>query len=149
MQQTEPPSDEPTLGGIDDIPRPALRVIPMPGDANAGGKVFGGWLLAQIDLAGSVLAVHLARGPVVTRAVTEVEFLAPIQIGDLVTLDAQLDSLGRTSIRVRVEVTAQGRGSPKPQRVATASLVYVAIDDEQRPRRIPRGANGAVGGGAA
>lgn len=119
------------------LPDPALRVIPMPPDANGRGFVFGGWLMAHADLAGSVAAIHRAAGPVVTRAVREFEFLAPLQIGDLVSFHAEITATGRTSVQVGLHIKTQRLSLPKPALAARAEIVYVAVDDLQKPRPLP------------
>ena len=117
---------------------PALRVIPMPADANHTGDIFGGWIMAQVDLAGSVPAARLAEGRVATVAVNSFAFRQPVFVGDLVSFYAEVVKVGRTSITVDVQVYAQRR----PQRevcvkVTEAILTYVAVDDDRRPRPVP------------
>ena len=117
---------------------PALRVIAMPADANYMGDIFGGWIMAQVDLAGSIPAERRARGSVVTVSVNAFEFKQPVFIGDLISCYADITQVGRTSITVKVEVYAQR--DPEMERcikVTEASLTYVAIDDKRRPRPIP------------
>jgi acyl-CoA thioesterase YciA len=119
--------------------QPVLRIIPMPADTNAHGTIFGGWVMAQVDLAGSVPAYERAQGPVVTLAVNSFLFKEPVFVGDLVSFYARVTRVGRTSITVDVEVYAQrgrdGRGDAV--KVTEAQLTYVAIDAERRPRPIP------------
>jgi acyl-CoA thioesterase YciA len=117
---------------------PALRVIPMPADANHTGDIFGGWIMAQVDLAGSVPAARLAEGRVATIAVNSFTFRQPVFVGDLVSFYAEVVKVGRTSITVDVQVYAQRR----PQReecvkVTEAILTYVAVDQDRRPRPVP------------
>lgn len=117
---------------------PAIRVLAMPADTNAAGDIFGGWLMAQVDIAGSIVAYHRAHGRVVTRAVNAFEFLKPVYVGDLVSGYAEIVEVGRTSIRVGVEVYAQReRGHLECYRVAQATLTYVAIDADGLPRPVP------------
>ncbi|HEY9445507.1 MAG TPA: acyl-CoA thioesterase [Burkholderiales bacterium] len=120
---------------------PALRVIPLPADANHTGDIFGGWIMAQVDLAGSVPAARLAQGRVATVAVNSFVFKQPVFVGDVVSFYAEVVRIGRTSITVSVEVYAQRR----PERVlcvkvTEAVLTYVAVDENRRPRLVPVGA---------
>ena len=118
---------------------PALRVVPMPADANQNGDIFGGWIMAQVDIAGGTVAGRLARGRVATVAVKEFVFKQPVQIGDLVSLYVELVRIGSTSITVNVEVFAERRPEePKVVKVTEATLTYVAIDRDGRPRPVPR-----------
>ncbi len=114
---------------------PTLRLVPMPADANHTGDIFGGWIMAQVDIAGSIPAVRLAKGRVATVAVNSFLFKQPVFVGDLVSLYAEVVRVGRTSITVNVEVYAQR----KPEReeivkVTEATLTYVAVDENRRPR---------------
>jgi len=114
---------------------PTLRVVPMPADENQSGDIFGGWIMAQVDIAGSISAVRIARGRVATVAVNSFQFKQPVFVGDLVSFYAEVTRVGRTSITVNVEVFAQR----KPEReetvkVTEATLTYVAVDENRRPR---------------
>lgn len=114
---------------------PTLRVIPMPADANHTGDIFGGWIMSQVDLAGSIPSLRLAQGRVATVAVNSFVFRAPVFVGDVVSFYAEVVKVGRTSITVDVEVYAQRR--PEKQmcvKVTEATLTYVAVDDNRRPR---------------
>lgn len=114
---------------------PTLRVVPMPADASHTGDIFGGWIMSQVDLAGSVPAMRLAKGRVATVAVNSFLFKKPVFVGDLVSFYADVVSVGRTSITVNVEVYAQRR--PDEQicvKVTEATLTYVAVDNNRRPR---------------
>ena len=118
---------------------PVLRVVPMPHDVNQHGDIFGGWIMAQVDIAGSVPAVQRARGRVATVAVNSFTFKQPVMIGDLVTFYAEVTKVGKTSITVDVEVFAQR--NPEEQitvKVTEASLTFVAVDSHGRPRDLPR-----------
>ena len=118
---------------------PALRVVPMPADANQNGDIFGGWIMSQVDIAGGTVAHRLARGRVATVAVKEFVFKQPVQIGDVVSFYVELERVGTTSITVTVEVYAERRPEdPKVVKVTEATLTYVAIDREGRPRPVPR-----------
>jgi len=120
-----------------DLPRkdPTLRVIPMPADANHTGDIFGGWIMAQVDLAGAVPAMRAAQGRVATVAVNSFVFKQPVFVGDVVSLYAEVLRTGRTSITVTFEVYAQHRGDiERAVKVTEAELTYVAVDDNRRPR---------------
>jgi acyl-CoA thioesterase YciA len=117
----------------------ALRVIPMPSDANFNGDIFGGWIMAQVDLAGSVLPVRIAKGRVTTVAVNQFIFKQPVSVGDLLSFYATVERIGNTSITVRVEVYAERNPSDiQVVKVTEANLTYVAIDRDGKPRQIPR-----------
>ena len=115
-----------------------LRVVAMPSDANYAGDIFGGWLMGQVDLAGSVPAHHRARGRVATVAVNSFVFKQPVLVGDVVSFYAGIVKVGRTSITVDVAVYSQ-RDPAKPTcvKVTEATLTYVAVDDERKPRVVP------------
>lgn len=114
---------------------PTLRVVPMPADENQHGDIFGGWIMAQVDIAGSVAAVRLARGRVATVAVNSFQFKQPVFVGDLVSFYAEVVRVGRTSITVNVEVYAQRRPEREMAvKVTEATLTYVAVDENRRPR---------------
>ncbi len=118
---------------------PSLRVVPMPADANHNGDIFGGWIMSQVDIAGGIMAGRLARGRVATVAVKEFVFKEPVQIGDVLSLYAAVVRVGNTSITVDVEVFAErGREDPKVVKVTEATLTFVAIDRDGRPRPVPK-----------
>src|SRR5690242_3915880 len=119
--------------------QPSLRVMPMPADANQNGDIFGGWIMAQVDIAGGTVAARVARGRVATVAVKEFVFKQPVQIGDLLSFYVDVKRIGNTSITVTVEVYAERRPSdPSVVKVTEATLTYVAIDGTGRPRPVPR-----------
>lgn len=125
----QPPSDEELV----------LKVIPMPADCNANGDIFGGWVMAQVDLAGSVIPARYADGRMATVAVKEFIFKQPVRVGDILSFYSKLTRLGRTSMTVKVEVYAERfRAQGQFVKVTEASLTYVAIDDQGKPREIPR-----------
>ncbi|MDH5709350.1 MAG: acyl-CoA thioesterase [Hylemonella sp.] len=125
----QPPSDEELV----------LKVIPMPADCNANGDIFGGWVMAQVDLAGSVIPARYAGGRMATVAVNEFIFKQPVRVGDILSFYSKLTRVGRTSMTVKVEVFAeQFRAQGQFVKVTEASLTYVAIDDQGRPREVPR-----------
>lgn len=118
--------------------QPVLRMVPMPGDANPHGDVFGGWIMAQVDIAGALPAITRANGRVATVAVTSFIFKKPVFVGDLVSFYADVVKTGRTSITVNVEVFAQrNRLGAEVVKVTEATLVYVATDDLRQPRVLP------------
>ena len=118
---------------------PALRVMPMPADANQNGDIFGGWIMAQVDIAGGIAAGRLARGRITTVAVNSFQFKQPVLIGDVLSFYADVLRIGNTSITVDVQVFAERKPSdPKVVKVTEATLTYVAIDAAGRPRSVPR-----------
>ena len=119
--------------------QPALRVMPMPADANHNGDIFGGWIMSQVDIAGGTVAGRVARGRVATVAVKEFVFKQPVQVGDVLSFYVDVERIGTTSITVRVEVFAERRPEePKVVKVTEATLTYVAIDRSGLPRPVPR-----------
>ena len=116
-----------------------MRVMPMPADANGNGDIFGGWIMAQVDLAGSVLPARVARGRVTTVAVNEFIFKQPVSVGDLLSFYARVERIGRTSITVHVAVYAERNPADLVVvKVTEANLTYVAIDRNGQPRELPR-----------
>lgn len=117
---------------------PTIRVAAMPSDANYTGDIFGGWLMGQVDIAGSIPALHRAKGRVATVAVNSFVFKQPIFVGDVVSFYTHIVKVGRTSITVSVEVYAQ-RNPARPTcvKVTEATLTYVAVDEERKPREVP------------
>jgi len=112
-----------------------LRVIPMPSDANANGDIFGGWIMAQVDLAASVQPTRLTRGRVTTVAVKEFIFKQPVSVGDLLSFYSRVLRLGRTSITLQVEVFAERNPeNPEVVKVTDAELTFVAIDEQGKSR---------------
>ncbi|MCI0591021.1 MAG: acyl-CoA thioesterase [Gammaproteobacteria bacterium] len=118
--------------------QPTLRLVPMPADTNHEGSVFGGWIMSQVDIAGSIPAIRRARGRVATVAVKSFEFHQPVFVGDLISCYADVVSVGRTSITVKVEVFAQrNRQHGECIKVTEAILTYVALDENRKPRAVP------------
>ena len=116
-----------------------LRVMPMPADANGNGDIFGGWIMAQVDLAGAVLPSRIAKGRIVTVAVNQFIFKQAVSIGDLLSFYAKVERIGKTSVTVNVEVYAErDPANLHVVKVTEANLTYVAIDREGRPRLIPK-----------
>ncbi|WP_140625990.1 acyl-CoA thioesterase [Methylibium rhizosphaerae] len=116
-----------------------MRVAPMPADANGNGDIFGGWIMAQVDLAGSVQPARIARGRITTVAVNQFVFKQAVSVGDLLSFYSKVERIGNTSITVHVEVFAERNpAAPQLVKVTEANLTYVAIDREGKPRPIPR-----------
>ena len=117
--------------------QPVVRVIAMPADTNPEGDIFGGWLLAQMDLAGSTPAFDIAHGRCATIAVDAMVFHQPVSVGDEVSIYARVLKTGRTSIRVHVEAWKRARASHDVTRVTEGVFTYVAIDEQRKPRPLP------------
>ena len=118
-----------------------LKVVPMPADCNANGDIFGGWVMAQVDIAGSVLPARLVRGRMATVAVNEFIFKQPVRVGDILSFFARITRVGRTSVTVKVEVFAERyRSQGEYSKVTEAQLTYVAIDEQGKPHPIDTGA---------
>jgi acyl-CoA thioesterase YciA len=115
---------------------PVLRVVPGPSDINANGHIFGGWVLSQMDIAGGIAASRRARGAVATVAIERMEFIAPIHIRDLISVYAVVEKVGRSSMGVRVEVTATRDRGATEVKVTEGLLTFVALDDQHRPRPV-------------
>ncbi|QQS55576.1 MAG: acyl-CoA thioesterase [Candidatus Competibacteraceae bacterium] len=128
--------------GQDIFPRdrqPTVRILAMPAHTNPNGNIFGGWIMAQMDIAGSVVAVEYVGGRVATVAVTSMEFHKPVFVGDLVSCFARIQKVGSTSITVKVEVFVQRArdGQLLADQVTEAVIVYVAVNDDGSPRKLP------------
>ena len=142
------PADEPTaIVPMSETARPSvalptdqelvLKVVPMPADVNANGDIFGGWVMAQVDIAGSVLPARVVRGRMATVAVNEFIFKQPVKVGDILSFFARIVRVGRTSITVKVEVYAERyRSQGEYTKVTEAQLTYVAIDEQGKPRPV-------------
>ena len=116
-----------------------LKVIPLPADVNANGDIFGGWIMAQVDIAGSIMPARISRGRVATVAVNEFVFKQPVRLGDILSFYSKLVRIGRTSVTVTVEVFAERfKAQGEYIKVTQATFTYVAIDDDGRPRAIVR-----------
>lgn len=116
---------------------PHLRTVAMPADANAGGSVFGGWTLSQMDLAGGTYASEIAGGRVVTVAIDAMRFLRPVAVGDQVSCWCSLEGRGDTSLRVKVETWAKGRGwETAPEKVTEGVFTFVALGEDGKPRPV-------------
>jgi acyl-CoA thioesterase YciA len=115
---------------------PVIRTTPMPSDVNNNGDIFGGWVMSQMDIAGGIVASRRAQGRVATVAVTAMRFHQPIQVGDVVTIYAEVAKVGRTSIAVNMETVVRRRLDPGEIKVTEGTYTYVAIDDVGRPRPV-------------
>jgi acyl-CoA thioesterase YciA len=117
--------------------QPTIRVLAMPTDTNAAGDIFGGWIMSQVDIAGSIAAYRRAGGRVVTVAVNSFQFHQPVFVGDLISCYADVVRVGRTSLTVLVEVYAErSRGTEEAIKVTEATLTYVAVDLQRKPRPV-------------
>jgi acyl-CoA thioesterase YciA len=115
---------------------PILRVMPGPGDINANGHIFGGWVLSQMDIAAGIVASRRAKGPVATVAIEAMKFLAPIHLRDLISVYAHVEHVGRTSMGVRIEVVAERDLGQTLVTVTEGLFTFVALDEQHRPRRV-------------
>ncbi|MGE0179031.1 MAG: acyl-CoA thioesterase [Sphingomonas sp.] len=118
---------------------PILRVVPRPGDINANGHIFGGWVLSQMDIAAGIVAAREAQGPVATVAIDAMEFNAPILLHDLISVYATVERIGRTSIAIRIEVIATRDRGRQEVKVTGGLFTFVALDEDHRPRAVKRG----------
>jgi len=117
---------------------PIVRTVPQPADMNGNGDIFGGWVLSQMDLAGGALAARVAKGRVATVAITAMTFVEPIKVGDMVSIYGEVQKIGRTSITIDLETVVQRRTGTTDIRVTHGTFVFVAIDEEGKPRSVPR-----------
>lgn len=115
---------------------PILRVIPGPADINANGHIFGGWVLSQMDIAAGIVASRRAKGPVATVAIEAMEFIAPIHLRDLISVYAEVERVGRTSMGVKIEVVAERDLGSTAVRVTEGVFTFVALDANHRPRAV-------------
>lgn len=116
---------------------PAIRTIAMPADTNPAGDIFGGWLMAQMDLAAGNAATLRARGRAATVAVEAMQFLSPVMVGDEVSLYTRVIHVGRSSMKIQVEAWRRGRETHNANKVTDAIFTFVAIDEQRRPRAVP------------
>lgn len=114
-----------------------VRTIAMPADTNANGDIFGGWVLSQMDQAGGIAGVERAQGRVVTIAVEAMTFIRPVKVGDVLCVYTQVESVGRTSMKIHIEAWARRFRTHHREKVTDATFTFVAIDDEGRPRPVP------------
>jgi len=115
---------------------PVLRVVPRPGDINANGHIFGGWVLSQMDIAAGIIASREAEGPVATVAIEAMEFIAPILLHDLISVFARVERIGRTSIAIRIEVVASRQRGTQEVKVTEGLFTFVALNEEHKPRPV-------------
>ncbi len=144
MPETSSPTPHPDAQHLSPTTLPedrqlVLRVMPMPADANGNGDIFGGWIMAQVDLAGAVIPARIAKGRIATVAVNQFIFKQPVSVGDLLSFYAKVERVGTTSITVHVEVYAERNpANLQVVKVTEANLTYVAIDMQGQPRKIPK-----------
>ncbi len=115
----------------------SLRTVAMPANANPNGDIFGGWVMAQMDIAGGIYAYEVAKGRIVTVAVDAMSFHLPVYIGDVIACYCSTERIGTTSLAVRVETWVKRRASGKVERVTDGLFTFVAIDEEGKPRAVP------------
>lgn len=115
---------------------PMLRVVPGPTDINSNGHIFGGWVLSQMDIAGGIVASRRANGPVATVAIESMKFISPIHVRDLISVYAQVERVGRTSMGVRIEVVAHRDRGATEVKVTEGVFTFVALDEQHRPRAV-------------
>ena len=115
-----------------------VRISAMPADTNANGDIFGGWVLSRMDQAGGIAGVERARGRVVTIAVEGMTFIRPVRVGDVLEVFTELESIGRTSMKIHVEAWARRFQTHTQEKVTQATFTFVAIDEAGKPRPIPR-----------
>jgi acyl-CoA thioesterase YciA len=116
---------------------PILRVVPRPGDINANGHIFGGWVLSQMDIAAGIVASRRADGPVATVAIEAMEFIAPILLQDIISVYARIERTGRSSMAIRIEVIADRDRGSRQVKVTEGVFTFVALDSTNRPRPLP------------
>jgi acyl-CoA thioesterase YciA len=116
---------------------PVLRVVPGPADINSNGHVFGGWVLSQMDIAGGIVAAEVCQGPCATVAIDAMQFIAPIHLRDIISVYAEVEKRGRTSVGIRVEVVATRGYQHEQIKVTSGLFTFVALDEDMRPRPLP------------
>ncbi len=115
-----------------------VRISAMPADTNANGDIFGGWVLSRMDQAGGIAGVERARGRVVTIAVEGMTFIRPVRVGDVLEVYTEVESIGRTSMKIHIEAWARRFKTHDAEKVTDATFTFVAIDDHGKPRVIPK-----------
>ena len=115
-----------------------VRISAMPADTNANGDIFGGWVMARMDQAGGIAGVERARGRVVTIAIEAMTFIRPVWVGDVLEVYTEVTSIGRTSMKIHVEAWARRFRTQIHEKVTDANFTFVAIDDNGKPRPIPK-----------
>ena len=116
---------------------PVLRVVPGPADINSNGHIFGGWVLSQMDIAGGIVAAAVCQGPCATVAIDAMQFIAPIHLRDIISVYAEVEKRGRTSVGIRVEVVATRGYQHEQIKVTSGLFTFVALDEDMRPRPLP------------
>ena len=116
---------------------PIIRTVPQPADMNGNGDIFGGWVLSQMDIAGGAMAARVAKGRVATVAITAMTFVQPIKVGDMVSIYGEVAKVGRTSITIDLETVVQRRNDAAEIQVTRGTYVFVAIDQDGKPRQVP------------
>jgi len=119
-----------------DHKNPVLRVVPGPSDINANGHIFGGWVLSQMDIAAGIVASRRANGSVATIAIERMEFIAPIHLRDVISVFAEVERVGRTSMAIRIEVIATRDRGANDFKVTEGLFTFVALDEQHRPRPV-------------
>jgi len=117
---------------------PVLRVVPGPSDINANGHIFGGWVLSQMDIAGGITASKRSQGPVATVAIESMEFIAPIHLRDVISVYAEVERVGRSSMAVRIEVVATRNRGASQVNVTEGLFTFVALGEQNRPRPVDK-----------
>jgi acyl-CoA thioesterase YciA len=120
-----------------DYTDPILRVVPMPSDINSNGHIFGGWVLAQMDIAGGIVARRVAKGPCATVSIDKMDFIAPINVRDIISVYAYVARRGRTSVAIAIEVIATRGEEQEDIKVTEGTFTFVALDAQHRPRALP------------
>ena len=121
---------------MNDLRAPVLRVVPGPSDINANGHIFGGWVLSQMDIAAGIIASRRARGAVATVAIEKMSFITPIHLRDLISVYAEVERVGRTSMQIRIEVVASRNGGESEVKVTEGMFTFVALDANAQPRAV-------------
>ncbi len=133
------PEQDPYFDCLPVNKQPSIRVLAMPADTNSAGDIFGGWLMSQIDIAGSILGHRVTNGRVVTVAVNDFQFIKPVYVGDLVSIFTDVNRIGNTSLEVAIVAYAERKRKVEEcTRVASARFTYVALDKHRKPRQIER-----------
>ena len=135
---TEVTVEQAQTGASHDKREAIIRVVPRPGDINANGHIFGGWILSQMDIAAGIVASREAAGPVATVAIDAMEFIAPILLHDIISVYAHVERIGRTSIAIRIEVVASRDRGTSEVKVTEGLFTFVALDANHRPRPVKR-----------
>ena len=126
------------MSAAGDCPRdPILRVVPGPSDINSNGHIFGGWVLSQMDIAGGIVAARESQGATATVAIEAMQFITPILLGDLISVFARVERRGRTSLGIRIDVTASRERGAEEVKVTSGLFTFVALDENHRPRELP------------